>query len=57
MKPKAGKGIGTRGQALVEYLLMTLMLLSLFIGLYRVLQTQLRFVFTKAGKAILYDYY
>jgi hypothetical protein len=46
-----------RGQALVEYLLMTLMLLALFTGLYRVLQSQLRIYFQKAGQAILTAYY
>lgn len=46
-----------RGQALVEYLLMSVMLLFLFTGLYRVLQNQLRFVFLKAGRAILHAYY
>ncbi|OIO07599.1 MAG: hypothetical protein AUJ52_09970 [Elusimicrobia bacterium CG1_02_63_36] len=50
-------GLGKRGQALIEYLLMTLMLLALFTGLYRVLQTQLRVYFQKAGKAILTAYY
>lgn len=48
---------GSRGQALVEYLLMTVMLLALFTGLYRVLQGQLRFLFTRAGRAILTAYY
>jgi len=52
-----GKGLNRRGQALIEYLLMTVMLLALFTGLYRVLQGQLRFLFQKAGKAILYAYY
>lgn len=46
-----------RGQALVEYLLMTVMLLFLFIGLYRVLSGQLKALFAKAGKAILIAYY
>lgn len=54
--PKNGR-LGERGQALIEYLLMTLMLLALFTGLYRVLQTQLRVYFTKAGQAILTAYY
>jgi Flp pilus assembly pilin Flp len=47
----------SRGQALVEYLLMTVMLPILFTSLYRFLQNQLAFLFTKAGKAILYAYY
>lgn len=46
-----------RGQALVEYLLMTSMLLFLFIGLYRLLQGQIKNVFSKAGVAILTAYY
>jgi len=46
-----------RGQALIEYLMMTLMLLFLFTGLYRVLQGQLKTLFTKAGVAILTAYY
>ena len=47
----------SRGQALVEYLLMTVMLLGLFTGLYRLLQGQLSYLFTRAGKAILMAYY
>lgn len=46
-----------RGQALVEYLLMTVMLLFLFTGLYRVLQGQLKTLFSKAGQAILRAYF
>ncbi len=46
-----------RGQALVEYLLMTLMLLALFTGLYRLLQGQVKILFAKAGMAILTAYY
>ncbi len=46
-----------RGQALVEYLLMTTMLLFLFTGLYRLLQGALKDYFTQAGKAILTAYY
>ena len=45
------------GQALIEYLLMTLMLLALFTGLYKVLQSQLRVYFQKAGTVILTAYY
>jgi len=51
------KRSAARGQALVEYMLMTLMLLFLFTGLYRVLQVQLKGLFAKAGKAILTAYY
>jgi len=47
----------SRGQALVEYMLMTLMLLFLFTGLYRVLQGQLKTLFARAGMAILKAYY
>jgi len=46
-----------RGQALIEYLLMTMMLLFLFIGLYRTLQTSLKELFTQAGIRILTAYY
>lgn len=46
-----------RGQALIEYLLMTVMLLFLFTGLYRVLQGRLKELFAKAGTAILRAYY
>lgn len=49
--------IGSRGQALIEYLLMTVMLLFLFTGLYRVLQGQLKLLFSRAGRAILLAYY
>lgn len=51
---KAGCG---QGQALIEYLLMTSMLLFLFVGLYRVLQNSLAQTFEKMGRAILYAYY
>lgn len=46
-----------RGQVIVEYLLMTVMLLFLFTGLYRLLQGQLATLFAKAGRAILVAYY
>lgn len=46
-----------RGQALVEYLLMTAMLLFLFTGMYKVLQSSLRKYFMSAGTAILTAYY
>ena len=52
------KGLrGTRGQALVEYLLMTAMLLFLFTGMYRLLQSNLRSYFRGAGQSILKAYY
>ena len=54
----ARRGMRSRsGQALVEYLLMTLMLLFIFTGLYRLLQWQLRSLFQRAGLAILTAYY
>ena len=46
-----------RGQALVEYMLMTVMLLALFTGMYRLLQGELKGLFTQAGKVILNAYY
>ena len=49
---------GDAGQALIEYLLMMLMLLGLFTGLYRVLQDQVKNkMFKPAGEAILRSYY
>lgn len=46
------------GQATVEYLLMTLVLMVFFIGLYRIMQKVLKEKsFTRAGKAILTVYY
>ncbi|MFA6030656.1 MAG: hypothetical protein WC969_12435 [Elusimicrobiota bacterium] len=48
---------GRRGQALVEYLLMTLMLLFIFTTLYRLLSSQTKRLFTNAGVAILTAYY
>ena len=47
----------SRGQALVEYILMSLVLLFLFVGMYRLLLGQLRILFTKAGLAILNAYF
>ena len=57
MKTRMVRRRSPSGQALVEYLLMTLMLLFVFTGLYRVLQSQLRTTFQKAGRAILFAYY
>jgi len=48
---------GRRGQALIEYLLMTLMLLFIFTTLYRMLSGQMKTLFTNAGIAILTSYY
>lgn len=56
IRPALRRGMA-RGQALVEYLLMTIIILFLFTGMYRVLQSQLRTLFSKAGKAILTAYY
>jgi hypothetical protein len=41
----------------VEYLLMTVMLLFIFTTLYRVLQGQMKGLFTNAGIAVLTAYY
>ncbi|MBI4424717.1 MAG: hypothetical protein HY554_13370 [Elusimicrobia bacterium] len=50
--------LGSGGQTMVEYLLMMLMLLFLFTGLYRVLSNQVKHkMFVPAGKAILRPYY
>ena len=48
---------GSKGQALIEYLLMTVMLLFIFTTLYRMLQGQMKNLFTHAGIAILSTYY
>ena len=54
---RPGRHVG-RGQVLVEYLLMMVMLLSLFTGMYRMLQDQIRRkMFKPGGKAILRAYY
>ena len=47
----------SRGQAVVEYLLMTTMLLFLFTGMYKLLQSNLKSYFSKAGQVILTAYY
>ena len=46
-----------RGQVIVEYLLMTSMLLFLFTGMYKLLQSNLKSYFAKAGQVILTAYY
>lgn len=48
---------GRGGQVMVEYLLMSLLLLMLFTGLYRVLQGQLKRTFIQVGGAILSAYH
>ena len=47
----------SRGQTVVEYLLMTVMLLALFTGLYKVLQSSMKKAFIRAGIVILRAYY
>ena len=47
----------SRGQTVVEYMLMTVMLLALFTGLYKVLQSSMRKAFIRAGIVILRAYY
>lgn len=42
---------------MIEYMLMTLMLLFIFTTLYRMLQGQMKNLFTHAGIAILSTYY
>jgi hypothetical protein len=46
-----------RGQTAVEYLLTTVMLVSIFAGLYGFLQGQLKQLFILAGTKILTTYY
>jgi len=46
-----------RGQALVEYLLMTMLLFFSFLSLYSLLQRALGHVFTTVGRTILFAYY
>lgn len=47
----------SRGQTVVEYMLMTVMLLALFTGLYKVLQSSMKKAFIRAGVVILKAYY
>ncbi|MEK7744144.1 MAG: hypothetical protein AAB578_07115 [Elusimicrobiota bacterium] len=47
----------SRGQTVVEYMLMTVMLLALFTGLYKALQTSMKNAFVRAGIMILRAYY
>ncbi len=54
----SGRKDCARGQALVEYLLMMVMLLFIFTGLYRVLTGEVKNkMFRPAGKAILRTYW
>ena len=46
-----------KGQTVVEYLLTTVTLVTVFAGMYGFLQGQLRTLFTLAGKKILAPYY
>ena len=57
MKGCSRRGRARKGQALVEYLLMTAMLLFLFTGMYKLLQSNLRSYFRGAGQSILKAYY
>lgn len=53
---RRGRG-SVGGQVIVEYLLMTAMLLFLFTGMYKLLQSNLKSYFAKAGQVILTAYY
>ncbi|MEK7384219.1 MAG: hypothetical protein AAB262_13150 [Elusimicrobiota bacterium] len=48
---------GKRGQTAIEYLLTTMTLVTLFVGLYGFLQGQLKTLFLRAGIKILTPYY
>ena len=48
---------GKRGQTVIEYLLTTAMLVTVFAGMYGFLQGQLRVLFRIAGIKILTPYY
>ena len=56
-KKRPGRSRWSRGQTVVEYLLMTVMLLALFTGLYGALQKSMRLAFIRAGTMILRAYY
>jgi Flp pilus assembly pilin Flp len=47
---------GRNGQTAVEYLLTTVVLVTVFAGMYGYLQGQLKTLFTKAGVRILSTY-
>jgi len=49
--------IGKRGQTVVEYLLTTVTLVTVFAGMYGFLQGQLKNLFKLAGVKILMPYY
>lgn len=49
--------IGKKGQTVVEYLLTTVTLVTVFAGMYGFLQGQLRNLFKLAGVKILTPYY
>lgn len=49
--------LGKKGQTVVEYLLTTLTLVTLFAGMYGFLQGQLKTLFRIAGIKILTPYY
>ena len=48
---------GREGQTVVEYLLTTVALVTVFAGMYGFLQGQLKTLFTLAGKKILTPYH
>ena len=48
---------GKRGQTVVEYLLTTLTLVTVFAGMYGFLQGQLKILFKVAGMKILTPYF
>lgn len=49
--------IGKKGQTVVEYLLTTVTLVTVFAGMYGFLQGQLKTLFKLAGVKILTPYY
>ena len=49
--------LGKAGQTVVEYLLTTLTLVTVFAGMYGFLQGQLKILFKVAGMKILTPYY
>jgi hypothetical protein len=49
--------IGKKGQTVVEYLLTTVTLVTVFAGMYGFLQGQLKILFKLAGVKILTPYY
>ena len=56
-KFKRRSAIGRRGQTVVEYLLTTLTLVTVFAGMFGFLQGQLKGLFKIAGMKILTPYF